>query len=230
MRTLPGILLSVITAAAIAISAVLVASHFGMRDWPTPPMPDTATRLITPTEAAGKVREQITTSGDDPIDVPIASDRGSSADRRPAGVANDRAGRARRDASRTGKRRSGRQASGRRSGGKDRPPRGGDATGTGTEDTDDTQAEDDAQATPSPEAPAEALPVTPAGADQQARADDSTTAEPVAPAVPDLSVVPAVPAPGEDEDDAGKGHGHKGDRHEGDRAGRLADDLLDSPR
>ena len=58
MRTLPVILLAALTALVIAVSAVLTASHFGMRDWPTPPMPDTATRLITPTEAAGRTSDR----------------------------------------------------------------------------------------------------------------------------------------------------------------------------
>src|SRR3954452_3667886 len=75
MRSLPAILLAFLTVVAIAVSAVLTASHFGMRDWPTPPMPDTATRLITPT---AKARERLT-KGSDAQEVTIGGDAGAAA-------------------------------------------------------------------------------------------------------------------------------------------------------
>src|SRR4051812_2720741 len=78
MRSYPAILLAALTVVVIAVSVVLTASHFGMRDWPTPPMPDTATRLITPTEAATKARERLS-KGDDPAEVTIAGDAGTDA-------------------------------------------------------------------------------------------------------------------------------------------------------
>src|SRR5215211_316219 len=59
MRSLPAILLALLTAVVIGVSALATMAHFGVRDWPTPPMPDTATRLITRTEATDhKVKDQ----------------------------------------------------------------------------------------------------------------------------------------------------------------------------
>src|SRR3954471_2075448 len=91
MRSYPAILLAALTVVVIAVSVVLTASHFGMRDWPTPPMPDTATRLITPTEAAAKARERLS-KGDDPAEVTIAGDAGADTHRakRPAAHASTR--------------------------------------------------------------------------------------------------------------------------------------------
>ena len=53
MRTLPAILLAAFTALVILASAILT-TQFGTHDWPTPPTPDTASRLVTPTEGAAR--------------------------------------------------------------------------------------------------------------------------------------------------------------------------------
>lgn len=110
MRTLPAILLAALTALVILASAVLT-TQFGMRDWPTPPLPDTATRLVTPAEAAGRATSKLS-EGDAsggaagpriaattapaaerprvrrsvaPGPAPARARRGSSPERRPAG-------------------------------------------------------------------------------------------------------------------------------------------------
>src|SRR4051812_3405465 len=57
MRTLPAILLVAFVALLILASAALT-TQFGVHDWPAPPSPDTATRPVTPTEAAGKATEK----------------------------------------------------------------------------------------------------------------------------------------------------------------------------
>src|SRR5215208_3574633 len=133
MRSLPAILLAALTAVVIAVSALLTVSHFGMRDWPTPPMPDTATRLITPTEAATKARERLS-KGDDAAEVTIAGDAGAEARRseRPAAGSTSRraATRSGRSGSRRtarGRRRSGERRSGNRGHrGDDTPAQSGD--------------------------------------------------------------------------------------------------------
>jgi hypothetical protein len=192
MRSLPAILLAALTVVVIAISAFLTASHFGMRDWPTPPMPDTATRLITPTEAAERMRERLS-KGDDPVEVKIAVDAGSDARRteRPQhrGTGSRTGHRTRRPATRRGDRsgrRSGhRSSSGPRSGANANPapPAADDATGTPA----------DQQPAPQP-APAE--PST--GEQAQARPDDSVMPTLATPTGPTLEpVVPQLPAGGE---------------------------------
>lgn len=54
MRVLPVIFIGTVVALGVA-TAMIVSGHFGTRDWPTPPVPDTASRLVTPTEAAGRL-------------------------------------------------------------------------------------------------------------------------------------------------------------------------------
>lgn len=56
MRSRAALLLAVLAVMVIGAS-VVVTSHFGMQDWPTPPLPDTATRLISPTEAVGRISD-----------------------------------------------------------------------------------------------------------------------------------------------------------------------------
>src|SRR5215211_1630770 len=81
MRSLPAILLALLTAVVIGVSALATMAHFGVRDWPTPPMPDTATRLITRTEATDhKVKDQ--PAGGDPIDVEVVVDTGAGTSHR----------------------------------------------------------------------------------------------------------------------------------------------------
>ena len=53
MRTRLALLLIATIALGIGASA-LMKSQFGMRQWPTAPTPETATRVITPSEAAGR--------------------------------------------------------------------------------------------------------------------------------------------------------------------------------
>ena len=53
MRTRLAILL-IVTIALVIGASVLMTSHFGMRQWPTAPTPETATRVITPSETAGR--------------------------------------------------------------------------------------------------------------------------------------------------------------------------------
>lgn len=57
MRTRLAILLALTVALAIGASALLT-SQVGVMEWPSAPAPDTATRLITPSEAAGRVTER----------------------------------------------------------------------------------------------------------------------------------------------------------------------------
>jgi hypothetical protein len=65
MRTRLAILLAAVVAFTLVASA-LMTSQLGMRDWPTAPTPDTATRLITPSEAAGRTADASSSdSGDD---------------------------------------------------------------------------------------------------------------------------------------------------------------------
>src|SRR3954451_4716529 len=154
MRSFPAILLAALTVVVITVSVVLTASHFGMRDWPTPPMPDTAKRLITPTEAAAK-RERLS-KGDDPAEVTIAGDAGADSHRvtRPTAQGSTRrAGtRSHRAASRRGDRSGERRSGNRHSGG----------------DQTTAQPGDDTAATPAPSQPATppagpSAPVTEAG-------------------------------------------------------------------
>src|SRR5215217_1415904 len=181
MRSLPAILLATLTAVVIAVSAFLTASHFGMRDWPTPPMPDTATRLITPTEAAERARERLSKGGD-PVDVKIAVDAGSDAHRteRPEHRAGTSRGghRGGRSATRRGERsgrRSGRRSSGgRRSQGNAHPA---------------SPAGDDAAPTPAEQQPA-----------------PQATPAPTTPSTPSLDpVVPQLPTGGADDDEGDRG-------------------------
>jgi hypothetical protein len=212
MRSFPAILLAALTVVVIGASALLTASHFGMRDWPTPPMPDTATRLITPTEAATKARERLS-KGDDPAEVTIAGDAGAQARRseRPATGATSRraATRTRRGA------RNGRHSGERRSG----------HHGDGRHQTPPAQSGDDAgtapPSTPAATQPAPAAPVTQAAAGEQtqARPDDTATPPATEPAIPAPSLPPIVPplpttpAPsgddGSGDDSPGRGHGRR---------------------
>ena len=216
MRTLPAILLAALVALVILTSALL-ATQYGTRDWPAPPMPDTATRLITPTEAAGRAGDRIADSGD-AVDVKVTVDAGAGDSRRirprvRTGVSR-RAERTRRDVPRRD------QRGGRRSGGR------GSHTG-GDDPRDPATVSDDAATPVTPEpstpAPAESAPVA------EARAGDQTQARPAdpapsAPAVPDV-VVPELPTGGDDA------HAD-GDRDaDGHRRGRgPIRELLDQPR
>jgi hypothetical protein len=230
MRSLPAILLAALTALVIALTALLTASHFGMRDWPTPPMPDTATRLITPTEAAGRARERVS-SGDDAVEVKIAGDAGADARRTErrhrTGGTRHRADRKRRGASRRGERtgrgssrhEGNRHSNGRRSG-NDQAPRT-DEPGTG--------------GTPSPQ-PA---PAPNSGEQSQARPDQTTAPSTgqgpaLDPILPDLPI--GGDGEGADDDDGGHhpaagddGAGNPGLRPGPDRRGPVGN-LLDRLR
>jgi hypothetical protein len=166
MRSLPVIFLAVLTAAVIGVSAFLTASHFGMRDWPNPPMPDTATRLITPTEAAGRTSDR---GGDDGVDLEVIVDSGAGENRR--------AGRRTRNA-RTSTRRAARRERSRARGsgstsGERRSGNRRDDDRRSTSDADDAAAEITApttgSTTPSPEASTSAPEAS------QARTDEPAT-------------------------------------------------------
>jgi hypothetical protein len=196
MRTLPAILLAALVALVIIASAVLT-TQFGMRDWPTPPMPDTATRLVTPTEAAGRATEKVTRHKQDTDDEtgPTAYSGGGSrapkvrqGDRRPTG--ERRAGRTRRSASSAG----------------ERPQTPAPSIGTESEQTDEGT---DAAPAPVPAAPAPVTDGPPVvdgpGQDAQARPQD----EPVEPA----PVEPIAPDAGGDDDADTSGDDEPGQRH-----------------
>jgi hypothetical protein len=197
MRSLPAILLAALTALVIAASAFLTASHFGMRDWPTPPMPDTATRLITPTEAIERTRDHLSSS-DVELELEVAAQAGGDSRRgvRPARRAATRrsANRSRRGSSRRGDRggrRSGnprsddRRSGGRRAGGR-----------RGADDADTPAQTDGGTGTPATAGP-ETTPATPAppvssGEQSQARPDEPVAQPPAAPA-PTPAPAPVIP-------------------------------------
>lgn len=77
MRTRLAILLALTLALAIGASALLT-SQVGVTEWPSAPAPDTATRLITPTEAAGRATER---ASDDDRDEPAQRAQRDDADR-----------------------------------------------------------------------------------------------------------------------------------------------------
>jgi hypothetical protein len=230
MRSLPAILLATLTALVIAVSVVVTVSHFGMRDWPTPPMPDTATRLITPTEAAEHVRQRMS-DADDPVEVKPVGDADSAAppperSERLRARTSARSGgtHVRRGAARRGSRSGAR----RRAGSNPTPP------AQTSQDDPTTPAPADGAAAPQAPAP---QPVTQAssGDQAQARQDDSPASSPAPspdpapvtpPALPIDPVVPDLPVDdgGDDEDqDHGREHGH-GHGHAPVR------NLLDQPR
>ena len=215
MRSFPAILLAALTVVAIAVSALLTASHFGMRDWPTPPMPDTATRLITPTEAVTKARERLS-KGDDPAEVTIAGDAGAETRRSERSAAQGTSHRGAKRSRRSGSRRG--ASSGRRSG----ESRSGDRANHGGGDTPAPSADagTTAPTQPAPQA-APAAPVTQAGSGEQsqARPDEFATPPATEPAIPAPSLppvdpqLPTAPAPsGEDgsgDDSPGRGNGRR---------------------
>jgi hypothetical protein len=169
MRSLPVILLAALTAVVIAVSAFLTASHFGMRDWPTPPMPDTATRLITPTEAAGRAGDRA--DGDGP-GAEITADAGASTDARR--VERSARGGASRGSADTRQR-------ARRQGTTSRRSRGERRSGTRNEQRGDEGGTTDNEAATEAPAPqtTEAAPVPPAptgttGGESQARPEETS--------------------------------------------------------
>jgi len=215
MRSLPAILLAALTAVAIAVSAVLMASHFGMRDWPTPPMPDTATRLITPTEAVGRASER---DADDVVDAEVTADTRADTPRRAArrarGGAATRPEGARRRADGPENRRSGGRSGSRRSGGRSNDGRR-PANPAGTETAPATT-----EPQPSEAAPAPTAPPTGSGGQVQARPDQSTLPE----TDPPVTLEPIVPV----QPDSGDAAGDSADDRPGRKRGRApAGDLLD---
>jgi hypothetical protein len=208
MRSLPGILLTALTVVAITVSAFLTASHFGMRDWPTPPMPDTASRLITPTEAGERL-----SYGEDPIEAKVAGEAGEDArrsERRTRGNGARRTDRVRRGSSRHGDR-SGRRSTDRNSANRNAGSRNSD--GRNSEPSAPAEDEASTPATDQPTAPqpAPATPVTEASSGEQSQARPGTTVTP--PAVPAPSLDPVVPDPPTGGDDgASSTDGGQGER------------------
>jgi len=200
MRTLPALLLAAFVTLVIVASATL-ATQFGGADWPTPPTPDTATRLITPTEAAGRATDDVT-----------SYERG----RKSTGPIADRT--TRRESRSRSERRGGRGTAARprgnvrREGGsapRQRTPRE-DNRSSSPEADEPTQTEESTETAPAPQAPAapvDPIPpvagVEPDGNDSQARPQDP-------PAVPSA---PAPPAG--DEDSGDDGEGDEPSRHRG---------------
>ena len=85
MRTRLTILLALTVALAIGASA-LMTSQLGIHEWPTAPAPDTATRLITPSEAVGRVTDRAAGDRDEPAERAQrdAADRAPAVDEAPA--------------------------------------------------------------------------------------------------------------------------------------------------
>jgi hypothetical protein len=186
-----------------------------MRDWPTPPLPDTATRLITPTEAVGRLSDRAT--GDDDGSANQAVGVGTP---RTAPVVGANRGAQRRSAAavRHGKARSG----GHNGTGGRTPattPTPAPATGGGNAGSAPAAT---APATPAAPSPAPIAPVIEAGsaAPTQARPQDGTPqvsvpqvpASPVqVPSVPALSQSPVTGTDDGSSDGNGRrsGHGHR---------------------
>ena len=218
MRTRAALLIAAFAILVVAASAV-VTSHFGMRDWPTPPLPDTATRLITPTEAAGRAGDRATSDGDGGSDTPtviVRTTRTAPAGRRARGDRR-RSTESRRAATR-GSDRGTRRSGGRGSDGdKNSPvaPVPDDATVEGTPE---------AGIAPAPAAPAPGAPITESGPDGQSQARPN---EPVAP-LPAVPAVPAVPQPAPGPVTGGEsGTGGRNGNGRGSRRGPVRD-LLDA--
>jgi hypothetical protein len=76
MRALPAIFVTALVALVVG-ATLLVANHFGDHHWPTAPSPSTVTRLVTPTEAAGRFGERIIARRS--VERPASSDRADSA-------------------------------------------------------------------------------------------------------------------------------------------------------
>jgi hypothetical protein len=219
MRPLHAILLAVLTAAVIGVSAFLTVSHFGMRDWPNPPMPDTATRLITPTEAAGRMSDRGGDDGDVVVTVPDSGDGESDRADRRAQRAQASTRRAPRRSDRRGHRagsRSGERRSGNR-GGDDR--RSADEAGGAAPDSATPPAQGSTTTAPAGAAG------TSAGEDSQARPDQTPppAAEPPVTLDP---IVPNLPVGGSGDDESA---GDEGARpRDGRGPGRgLVGNLLD---
>jgi hypothetical protein len=230
MRSLPAIFLAVLTAVVTGVSAFLTASHFGPRDWPNPPMPDTASRLITPTEAAGRTSDR---GGDDGeiLDVKVAADslagEARKADRRDRGArTSTRRGsrRSERRSRRSGNRRGERRAGNR--GGDDRrpsndaapvttPPANGGSDSTGTpggvvpSPVEQTQARSPEPVAPVTEPPVTAEPIAPNVPSGESADDDDSTDE----------------SAGDRDDRPGRGRG----RDRGRRGGLLGNLLSQLP-
>jgi hypothetical protein len=196
MRIRAALLLTAFAILVVAAS-VIVSSHFGMRDWPTPPLPDTATRLITPTEAAGRISDR--SAGDDDGSArriaAAGTPRAGRVERRGRGARRRKAADARRGTVRTGDR-GGRRGSAHTPAVETTPP-------ASTEGTDESQAP--VEPTTPPTTPAPAAPVVEAGSGDgtQARPQDHAPPLPAVPVAPDPTPAP-VPTPSGD----GDGHGH----------------------
>jgi hypothetical protein len=179
MRTRATLLIAAFTILVVVTSA-LVTSHFGTHDWPTPPMPDTATRLITPTEAAGRVSDR-GASGNDGSVPPSAAAVGSA-----RGGRAERGGQSRRTRTDPSTRRGTSRRSGQSGHGGSRRHRGGDrstAGGSTTHATPGHRTDDGsspAHTAPSIPSTAPSSPAIEAGAagETQARSQDPAPTPP----------------------------------------------------
>jgi hypothetical protein len=201
MRTRAALLLTAFAILVVAAS-VIVSSHFGTRDWPTPPLPDTATRLITPTEAAGRISDR--SAGDDHGSArriaAAGTPRAGRAERSSRGAQRRKAPDTRRGTARTGDR-GGRRGSAHAPAVVTTPP-------ASTEGPDDSQTP--AVPTAPATTPAPAAPVVEAGSGDstQARPQDPASSLPAVPAVPVAPDPTPVPAPAPSGHGDGGGHGH----------------------
>jgi hypothetical protein len=217
MRTRAALLLAAF-AILVLVTSAIVTSHFGMRDWPTPPLPDTATRLISPTEAVGRLSDRAT--GDDDGSARPTADAGTA----PAGRFEHRAGvpqrRSRATADRGGSSRRGHSGTrrGTRHGAGGGTPTGGSTPAPGP-------SSGDAAGTPATTTPAEPTTTAPAPTAPlvEAGAGDPTQARPQGPdpqvPVPPVPSVPSVP--GGTGDGSGDGHGGGASSGHGHRHGPI---------
>ena len=191
MRTRLAILLALVVALAIGASALLT-SQIGVTEWPAAPAPDTASRLITPSEAAGRVADSKTDEADRPAERAERRDADRAANGSDAGqngttpVSNER-------------------RSTRRSGDRDSERRNG-----GNDAVADTPASDPADA-PAPQQPstpaAEPITTAPANAPEgQHSRDDEVPATPDVVTLPP-SLTPPAPTPTVPDDDERPNHG-----------------------
>lgn len=203
----------------VVVASVTVTSHLGVRDWPTPPMPDTATRLITPTEVAGRGRDRVADKGDERSVRTVAAAVAVPA-ARPERVSREGGSQPAhtRPAVRT------RRTSVRRPAALNNGRRHTSSAPATPQPVSSTDRGSRTQSTPAPD-PAPAAPVAQANAGSgdgsQARPQDVVpqAAAPAVPAVP----VPAVPTAsaltGDSGHDGDHYEGHYGDHYEGDDDG-----------
>jgi hypothetical protein len=199
MRTRLAILLAAVAGLVFAASTVMT-NHLGMRDWPTAPAPDTATRVITPSEAAGRAADPAR-GGDAPD---VAAERAQRVDA-DGGMGDDDAARGGTAPVRSNDR------TGRRA-----PRRDGRSTSRPAPSTEpaDSQTQGPHQLSQPATTPVPAAPADPPADDQHTREDDLSAPQP-APAPTLESPEIGAPAPAPDTDSATPDGDGPGDRRSG---------------